>query len=93
MDIGAGFLAHARWLVLLGQLGKGDLRRHEPAHQGGGMGFYDRGEQCLLAGKVTVKGAGGYPGLLHDLPQRGAVKALFGELLHRGFLDFLQCNR
>ena len=55
-------------------------------HQGGGMGLYDRGKQCLLAGKVTVKGAGGYPGLLHDLPQRGSKKPFFRKLIQSSLL-------
>ena len=75
-------------LLLLRQLGKGDLRLHELAHKGGGVGFHQGVEQRLLAGEIAVEGPGSHPGVLHDLPQGGALKPFVQELRQRSFLDF-----
>ena len=52
------------------------------------MGLHDRGEQGLLAGKIAVEGAGGHPGILHDLPQGGPLEAFIQEFRHSGLLNF-----
>ena len=44
------------------------------------MGLYDRGKQCLLAGKVTVKGAGGHAGVLRDAAQARLLVSLVQKL-------------
>ena len=62
------YLPHVFRLLLLGHLGKGRLSLHEPAHQRSGEGLHDGGKERLFAGKITVKGAGGDTGLLHNLP-------------------------
>ena len=84
--------AHVLRLLLLRQLGEGGLGRHELPHEGGGMGLHDRGEQGLLAGKIAVEGAGGHPGILHDLPQGGPLEAFIQEFRHSGLLNFFQCG-
>ena len=45
-----------------------------------------------LAGKVTVKGAGGHAGVLDNLPQRSALKPLVQKFSQRGLFDVLQCG-
>ena len=77
-------------LLLFGQLGKGGLGLHKPAHEGGGVGLHQGVEQGLLAGEVAIESPGGHPGVLHDLPQGGPLKALVQKLRQRGFLDFFQ---
>ena len=77
-------------LLSLGQGGKGGLRFHKAAHQGGGMGLDDGGEQGFLAGKIAVKSPGGHPGVLDDLPQRRPQKALVQEFGQGGPLDLFE---
>lgn len=86
--IGAGFHPRVLQLLLFGQLGKGNLSLHELAHEGGGVRFHQGVEQRLLAGEIAVEGPGSHPGVLHDLPQGGALKPFVQELRQRSFLDF-----
>ena len=78
-----------RRLLLFRQIGKACLGFHEPAHQGGGVGLYQRGEQRLFAGKIAVERSGGHPGVLDDLPQGSAEEPLLGKFLQSGLLYFL----
>ena len=44
VDTVRGFYPHMLRLLFLGQLSKGGLGLHEPAHQCLGVGFYNRGK-------------------------------------------------
>ena len=85
-----GLQPHVFRLFLLWQLGKGGLGLHETAHQCSGMGLHNGCKERLFAGEIAVKCAGGDTSLLHNLPQRGTLKAFLREFLYGSPLDFFQ---